>query len=330
MKKRIFWALITFLIIIISLLVYFFMGNKPLAENINWGVNFSQKQALDLSLEPKEIYIDMLDNLKVRNIKIAMHWDLIEKTQDSFDMEDFDFYMEEAKKRDAKVILAIGIKTPRWPEYHMPSWLEDLTKEEQQEEILEMISFVVERYKDYPNLIAWQIENEPFFNYGKAPWKDNDFLKKEIEIAKKIDDSHNIIITDSGEMSFWIKAARLGDIVGITMYTKVWSETLKDSFSYFLPAVFYGKKADLIKLIFNKEVWCLELQAEPWAEELIQDASLEKQLESMDIDRFRYNIEYAKKTGLNTFYFWGGEWWYYMQEKHHNSSFLNEAKKLWN
>ncbi|NCB50223.1 MAG: hypothetical protein EOM53_06095 [Alphaproteobacteria bacterium] len=134
MKKRIFWALITFLIIIISLLVYFFMGNKPLAENITWGVNFSQKQALDLSLEPKEIYIDMLDNLKVRNIKIAMHWDLIEKTQDSFDMEDFDFYMEEAKKRDAKVILAIGIKTPRWPEYHMPSWLEDLTKEEQQED----------------------------------------------------------------------------------------------------------------------------------------------------------------------------------------------------
>jgi len=306
------------------------MGKNTLAENITWGVNFSQKQALDLNLEPREVYIDMLDNLKVKNIKIAMHWDLIEKTQDSFYMEDFDFYMKEAQKRDVKIILAIGMKTPRWPEYHLPLWLEDLTKEEQQEEILEMISFITNRYKDYPNLIAWQIENEPFFNYGKAPWKDDTFLSKEVALTKNEDPHHKIIITDSGEMSFWIKAARLGDVVGITMYTKVWSESLNNSFSYPIPSIFYGKKADLIRLIFNKEVWCLELQAEPWSEELIQDSSLEKQLESMDLERLKYNIEYAKKTGLNTFYFWGAEWWYYMQEKHNDSSFLNEVKKLWN
>jgi hypothetical protein len=48
-------------------------------------------------------------------------------------------------------------------------------------------------------------------------------------------------------MSFWFKAAKLGDIVGITMYTKVWSEPLSDDFNYPFPAVFYGKKADLIK-----------------------------------------------------------------------------------
>jgi len=330
MNKYIFWTLIALLIIIISFFLIFFMGKKNTVENINWGVNFSQKQASDLGLNPKEVYLNILDDLKADHIKIAMHWDLIEKTQDSFDVADFDFYIKEAEKRDVKVILAIGMKTPRWPEYHMPKWTEDLTKEEQQEEILEMISFIVDRYKDSPSLIAWQIENEPFFNYGKAPWKDSSFLGREIEEARKIDNTHKIVVTDSGEMSFWIRAAKLGDVVGITMYTKVWSENLRNYFSYKLPAVFYGKRADLIKWLFDKEVWCLELQAEPWSKELIQDATLEEQLESMDINRLKYNIEYAKNTGLNTFYFWGVEWWYYMQQKYDDSSFLDEAKKLWN
>jgi hypothetical protein len=34
----------------------------------------------------------------------------------------------------------------------------------------------------------------------------------------------------------------------------------------------------------------------------------------MSLERFKYNIEYAKNTGLNTFYFWGAEWWYYMKK----------------
>jgi hypothetical protein len=31
------------------------------------------------------------------------------------------------------------MKTPRWPEYHIPSWASNLNKEEQQEEILKCL-----------------------------------------------------------------------------------------------------------------------------------------------------------------------------------------------
>ena len=330
MNKYLLWIFVVILIFIISLIIFFFTGKKASAESITWGVNFSSKQASDLGLNPKETYISILKDLKVSHIKIAVHWDLIEKKENDFDMTDFDFYMDEAKKENVKVILAIGMKTPRWPEYHIPAWAKDLGKDEQQEEIIEMLAFIVNRYKDYPNLLAWQIENEPFFNYGEAPWKDDSFLKKEIEEVIKVDKDHKIIVTDSGEMSFWLKAARIADVVGITMYTKVWSKPLKDHFNYPLPAVFYGKRADLIRLFFNKDVWCLELQAEPWTEELIQNSEVKDQLESMSLERFKYNIEYAKNTGLNTFYFWGAEWWYYMKNKHNDPSFLDEAKKLWN
>ena len=330
MNKHVLWFFVVVLIIIICLFLFFFTGKKTLADNINWGVNFSPKQASDLGLDPKKTYLLMIKDLKVDNIKIAVHWDLIEKEKDIFNMTDFDFYMEEAKKNNVNVILALGMKTPRWPEYHIPLWANNLSKENQQKEILEMLTFVVDRYKSYPNLIAWQVENEPFFNFGKAPWKDNDFLKKEIDLVKSLDTGRNVIISDSGEMSFWFKAANFGDIIGITMYTKVWSKPLSNDFDYPFPSVFYGKKADLIKSFFNKDVWCLELQAEPWGKELIQNSTLEDQIESMSLERLKYNIEYAKKTGLNTFYFWGAEWWYYMKEKHNDPSFLNEVKKLWN
>lgn len=330
MNKYVFWFLIVLIIIIICLLFFFFTGKKALADNIKWGVNFSPKQANDLGLDPKETYLSIIEDLKVDNIKIAIHWDLIESEQNIFNTTDFDFYIKEAEKNNVNVILAIGMKTPRWPEYHIPVWATDLNKEEQQKEILEMLTFVVERYKDCPNLIAWQVENEPFFNFGKAPWKDIEFLKKEIDLVKDLDANHSVIITDSGEMSLWFRAANLGDIIGITMYTRVWSKPLRNNFDYLLPPVFYGKKADIIKSFFDKDIWCLELQAEPWGRELIQDSVLEEQMKSMNLERLKHNIEYAKNTGLDTFYFWGVEWWYYMKEKHNDSSFLNEVKNLWN
>lgn len=330
MNKYILWILVLLLILLITFFLFFFTGKKASAENITWGVNFSPKQANDLGLNPKETFLSIINDLRADHIKIAIHWDLIEAQENIFDMKDFDFYMGEAEKRGVNVILAIGVKTPRWPEYHVPSWATYLSKDEQQNEILEMLAFVVNRYKDYPNLIAWQVENEPFFNYGKAPWKDGSFIKKEINVVKNIDNKHDIIVTDSGEMSFWFRVAKIGDIVGITMYTKVWSNPIKDDFYYPFPAVFYGKKADLIRLLFNKNVWCLELQAEPWGENLIQHSDLKNMLKSMSLERFKYNIEYAKSTGLNTFYFWGAEWWYYMKEKYNEPSFLDEAKKIWN
>jgi len=316
--------------VIVCLILFLFIGKKEPAGNITWGVNFSSKQAKDLGFNVDELYYLVLDDLKASHIKIAVHWDMIEKEKDVFEMEEIDFLMNEALLRDVQVILAIGLKTPRWPEFHIPLWAKELNKERQQEEILEMLAFIVERYKDYPNLIAWQVENEPFLRFGKAPWKDDSFIKKEIDVVKSIDNNKEIIVTDSGEMSFWFRVAQLSDVVGITMYTKVWSEIIKNDFYYPYPSIFYGRKADLIKLIFNKNVWCLELQAEPWGEDLIQNSAFESMMRDMSIERLKHNILYAKNTGLDTFYFWGVEWWYFMKEKYNEPVFLNEVKKLWN
>jgi hypothetical protein len=176
----------------------------------------------------------------------------------------------------------------------------------------------------------WQVENEAFLqSFGACPWVDEDFLKKEIAFVKLNDPEHKILVTDSGELSFWFKVSQIGgDIVGVTTYRNVWQQQIRTYVSYLFPSIFYNRRANLIKNIFNQKVIGVELQAEPWCKNSIMNSSLEEQEKTMNLIQFKKNVEFAKNTGIDTFYFWGVEWWYYMKTVYGNSEIWNEAKKL--
>jgi len=323
--KEIMFGLLFLLILFSSL---FFIGSVSQAENIIWGVNFSQKHSQGLGLDWKENYSALLDDLGVRNIKLAAHWDLIEPEDNQFDFQDLDWQIEKAEEKGAKLILAIGMKTPRWPECHVPEWAKSKSKEEQQVEILKMLGSVVSRYKDSPAIKYWQVENEPFFPFGDCPWVDKDFLKKEISLVKSLDRKDRVLISDSGEGSFWFQAAQSGDIVGTTMYKKAWFRQLGFYIHYPFPPIFYARKAQIIKWLFGKEVICVELQAEPWGPSLLYDSPLEEQAKTMNLEQFKANIKFAKNTGLKGFYLWGSEWWYWMKEKQNKPEIWNQARTI--
>jgi len=317
------------LIVFLITFFYFFIGTPPESQEITFGVNFSQKHAQDLGLEWKENYLALLDDLKVRNLKLITHWDLIEGERDKFYFDDLDWQIKETEDRGAKIILVIGLKTGRWPECHIPEWARNLSKEDQQERILNLLKEIVLRYRQSEAIFAWQVENEPFFPFGECQWKDKDFVAREIDMVREIDSQKRpIVFTDSGEGSFWFEASKLGDIVGITIYKKVWFKELKSYIYYPLPPVFYWRKAVLINKFFNKRVIVAELQAEPWGPVLLYDLPLEEQQKTMDLEQFKYNISFAKKTGLDEFYLWGGEWWYWLKEKQGKVEIWEEAKKL--
>ncbi len=320
--------LILFAILVI-IFVYLFMGSAPEAEKVIWGVNFSQKHSRDLGLDWQENYLALINDLGVKRIKLAAHWDLIEPEQEEFSFQDLDWQVEKAEENGVRLLMVIGMKTPRWPECHIPDWAKDKSKDEQQQAILEMLERIVLRYKDSPAIEYWQIENEPFFPFGDCPWVDKGFVKEEIELVKSLDKNHEVIISDSGEGSLWIQAAQLGDIVGTTIYKKVWVRQIGTYFSYPFPSVFYWRKAQAIKRIFNKEVICVELQAEPWGPALLYHSPLEEQLKTMNLEQFKKNIDFAKATGLDEFYLWGSEWWYWMKEKQGDPTIWEETRKLW-
>jgi len=315
-------------ILIIAFFGYLFIGKAPQAEKIVWGVNFSQKQADLLGLSWQENYLALLDDLKVRDLKIIAYWDLVEPELGEYFFEDLDFQVEEAEKRGVKIILVMGRKVPRWPECHLPDWAKDLNEEEQEERILKLIEEIVLRYRDSEVIWAWQVENEPFFPFGECPEITEEFLKEEISLVKSLDLSRPVIISDSGSNRFWFRTARLGDMVSISLYRKVWFKEFNSYVNYPFPSVFYWRKALIIDKFFDKEVFCGELQAEPWGPVLIYELPFEKHQETMDLKQFRKNIEFAKKTGLNQFYLWGSEWWYWLKTKQNQPEIWEEAKKI--
>ncbi len=315
-----------------SLLVVFFLflfvGKPPRAESMTWGVNFSQKHAINLGLDWKETYLALLDDLKVKHVKVAVHWDYIEGERPALFFEDVDWQVQEAAKRNAKLLLVIGMKTPRWPECHVPQWAKDLGKRDKEKAVLAMLEGIVSRYKDSQAVWGWQVENEPFFPFGECFFADIDFLKKEVNLVRSLDGRHPVVVSESGEGSFWTGAATYGDVVGITLYQKAWVSQLGISVDYPLPPVFYWRKAQLINTFFGKNVIGVELQAEPWGPSLLYDLSLKEQEKTMNPTLFREGMEFARQTGLDTFYLWGAEWWFWLKDQHDNPLMWEEAKKL--
>jgi hypothetical protein len=308
------------LIVILAIVgVVFYFGRETADPNrkIEWGVTFSQIFAKEMGLDWQKVYLAILDDLKIKKLRLIAYWPWIEPTQDAFKFIDLDWQVEQANKRDAKIIMAVGRKLPRWPECHEPPWAVNQTHEEKNSELFKYIEVTINNYKDNPAIFAWQIENEPFLSFGECPPLDVNLLDEEIALVRQLD-SRPIVITDSGELSIWLKAAKRADIFGTTMYRYVWHKWL-GSYKYPIPAGFFRAKEKIIRFFVGQEkpFIVIELQGEPWYQKQIYEIPLEKQLELLNLDRFKSLIDYAKKAGFSEYYLWGAEWWWSLKEKGH-------------
>lgn len=320
-------------VLAVALSVIFIVFNTVMsrvepASSFRFGVTFSPRYAKYLKLDWQKTYMQALDNLKVRNLRIPSYWDVLEPEEKKFSFEETDFMLNEASKRGARMIVVVGIRQPRWPECHIPSWAKKLPVSERQQKLLQFIGRVVDRYRDKPQIWAWQVENEPLLSFGEGcDSPDQSFLKQEVELVRKLS-SKTIIMTDSGELGFWEVPMSLSDIFGTTMYRKVYDRLL-GYVSYPLPPLFYNIKSSLVRDIFargNQKTIIAELQAEPW---LANGAFLspDQQAKLFTVAELKSNINFSKKTGFNEAYLWGVEWWYFMAE-HGHPEYLDYAKTL--
>lgn len=313
-------------LVVLVFLAYFFLGKPPQPSQITWGVNFSQKEAQLLDLDWEKTYLDILDDLEPSEVKLVAYWDLIEPQRDQYHFSDLDFQIQEAQKREVKILLVMGEKVPRWPECHYPSWVEDLDSEQRQEELLELLEKIVSRYQSQSTIWAWQVENEPLFSFGECPPLNEEFLKEEIDLVKSLD-SRPVVFSASGT-KFWFEPAKLGDIVSVSLYRVAWFKEINTYIHYPFTPVFYWRKVQLIDRFFGKEVFCGELQAEPWGPVPVYELGIEEQKKTMNLNQFRRNINFAQQTGLSRFYLWGVEWWYWLKQEQNQPQIWNEARQL--
>jgi len=324
------WFVLVFGILLFVFLAWLFVGKpQPLSQGQTWGVDFSADAARGLDQEPMQVLIALLDDLKVRNFRIAAHWNQVEPTPNGFDFEELESYLSVMQSRGATAIVSMGLKTPRWPECHIPDWAKDLPKEKQQERILDYEKQVVLRLKENPAVEMWQVENEPFVYFGTCPWRDADFLRKEIEMVRSLDPSRKIMTTDSGEWSFWLRvAASPADIIGATMYRNVFFGPLNRYITYPFRPISYARKASLVALFTGKKVWNSELQLEPWAPRALKDTPDSEADFTMNIEKFRDMVSFAKAVPNERVYAWGAEWWYWRKNAKGDDRFWEEARAL--
>lgn len=288
--------------------------NKPLTE----GATFIPSYADSLGVDPKQT-LDALIGINIKNYRLVSYWNELEPSPGNYDFSSLDWQFAKIQQAGGTVSLAIGLRQPRWPECHAPSWIDtSKPKADWQPQLEQFMTAVINHYKTNPALKSYQLENEFFNHFGECYNFDRARLTDELNLLKKLDPNHPVIISRSNNYVGLMLRRPLPDMIGISVYRRVWdSQITHRYFEYPFPSWYYGFLAGAEKILTGKDSVLHELQAEPWPPDgkNITDISLAEQNKSFNADRFRDRIAFAKRTGMKEIYYWGAEYWYYRKVK---------------
>lgn len=296
------------------------------------GVSFIPDYANYLGVNPERTMDALINDLHVKDFRLVSYWSDIEPTKGHYDFSQLDWEFQKADAAHAKIDLSIGLRQPRWPECHAPTWINTSAAESQWEPELEQyMSAVINRYKNNPALASYQLENEYFLNgFGQCTNFDRSRLVSEFNLVKKLDPTHAIIIGRSNNDLGTPSGQPTPDEFGVSIYQRVWDAGVTHRYlEYPFPTWYYAFLAGVQKITTGKDMVIDELQAEPWPPngQTIPATSLAEQNKSLNAKRLQQNFTYAQATGLKTVYFWGAEYWYYRKTVLHDPSAWNVAKQ---
>lgn len=290
------------------------------AETI--GVTFSSRFAQDLNLVPTDVFSAVVEEIPIDHVRIPLYWNDIERAPSEWDFTDADALMTIAAHANVPVTLVVGMRVPRWPECFVPSFY-DASSSTFDDDVLRYVAVVVERYKDHPALVRWQVENETLFLYGECPSPSLALFQQEIALVRSIDPAHPIMLTVSGEQESWLDVASAADVVGVSMYRFAYNRAL-GPFSFPHRPAYYRLHA-LIADLFSDDVIVSELQMEPWFVGSPQDPS--QLVIPFSAQDFSAHMQFVQRSGMREVLLWGVEWWYYTKAQGDPS--LWNAAKTW-
>jgi hypothetical protein len=294
------------------------------------GATFVPNYAKYFDLDPKEVFEAMIDDMGLRRFRLVSYWKDIEREPGVYNFDELDWQFRMAEEANAEISLAIGLRQPRWPECHGPQWAMDKPMVEWKEDLKVFMGKVIERYKDSPALVEYQLENEFFLSvFGECPDFTRERLVEEFEFVKLADPDTPVVISRSNNAVGIPLNEPTPDKYALTVYKRVWDKTItKRYFEYPFPAWFYGGLGGASKLVQDRDLFIHELQTEAWLPSgmSMKTASIEELYKSLSPHRLKHRINYGVATGLKTVDMWGVEWWYYMKETRNAPELWDTAK----
>jgi hypothetical protein len=348
---QVFWYRITYWMVIhrfwqkvglyLSLIVIFAVGgmyglaqwyidkNKNIPLTV--GATFVPNYARYFDLDPKETLTAMVDDLGFKRLRLVSYWSEFEKERGTYDFSELDWQMKLAEEKGVKVSLALGLRQPRWPECHMPSWAQELPGTSWYQPLEDFIAATVNRYKNSPALESYQLENEYFLKaFGICYDFNRDRLVSEFNLVKRLDPDTPLVVSMSNNAIGTPIGDPKPDQWAISVYKRVWDKTItRRYFEYPIPAWYYAFRAGFTEITRGREVFMHELQTEAWTPDTfggMKESPLLEQDKSLDPTRLKHRIRYGEATGMKTMDLWGVEWWYWRKVKHSDNALWDTAK----
>ena len=300
--------------------------HKHSSEPLVLGTSFVEDYAVGFGLDPKQTLEAIFSDLGMRQVRLVSYWKDIEKTPGKYDFSGLDWQFAMANKYGAKISLSVGMRQPRWPECHEPSWITigADNKGEWQPKLYNYMTAVINHYKDNPALADYELENEFFMKvFGECKDFDRSRLVHEFNLVKQLDPKHDVIISRSNNWYGIPVNQPTPDRFAISIYKRVWDNFItKRYFEYPLPPWFYASLAGSEEILSGRDMIVHELQAEPWGPngQEITKISVDEQFKSMNADRLKKRIDYGEDTGMRTIDLWGAEWWYWLKVRQNDPS----------
>jgi len=335
--RNAFWWTVSMMMVVVS------ASELVDAEPLRIGTTYSSKQSGYLGLDGKDTYLAVLD-AGFDLIRLGAYWDEIESHEAVYDFANLDWQIAKAKARAIPIILTVGMKAPRWPEYFIPVWVlrqlrlrrgsEVSTRKQVTEHTLQFIRAVVNRYRHEPAIQYWQVENEPLDHAGPGYWWiGQSFLKREVELVRALDPERRPIVINVATYPnrflrfltrFFTQHDPIGqglalcDILALNVYPGV-GYRWKWKTSYY-----WSRSEERLRYLsaivreaahHHKPVWVTELQAEPWEPgQLVHTA---KELPPTGRpDMLAGNAQELQSLGVDTILLWGAEYWQFRKIRH--------------
>ncbi|HLG69609.1 MAG TPA: beta-galactosidase [Chloroflexota bacterium] len=301
---------------------------------VNVGFTFSERQAgyLDVSWQKAfEAAMDLSPDL----VRLGAYWDRIEPTPGKYDFSDLDWLLDHVPAQSS-VLLTVGMKAPRWPEYFLPGWLrksvnvpaggnisQDATV---RSATLRFISQVVQHERARTNIKYWQVENEPLDPSGPRHWRiDSGFLSEEIGLVRSLDsrpivESMFVDTSPLGALPPWHgqiedearELLGLADVLGLDVYPIRPMSAKPIQLALKWPVWLWEPRLrDLRRLAQSagKQTWISEAQAEPWLPaRLVTTGSSPSRNAAPNLTAS--TVERLQADGFHTILLWGVEYWY--------------------
>lgn len=272
-----------------------------------YGVSFSVKQCRNLGVDWREC-LDWALAQGWRRFRLMSYWDEIEAAHGQYDFAMLDEQITWISQRGGVVTLCLGVKQPRWPEYHWPSWAHDLPKAERNKALLDFVSAVVKRYQGNAAVVSWQLENEALLRgFGEHIDIDRHRLRQEFALIKQLDPTRPIIMSTSNSWGLPL-CAPAPDIVGFSHYAIIYSHGTYHRTPHM--TWLHRLRAWWLWHVDRTPAFVHELQLEPWGPRAIWEMSPAEQDQSMGPTQIAHNLRDGHAIKAPPIDLWGLEWWY--------------------